>query len=514
MKRIYKLFAILIVSSFMLASCSDELDTVPSGTVSQSQITDLAKSDPSALALILEPMVAGMYGHLVAFNAMGRDVDDEDQDDYGIHSIFHIADLMGEDVVQTSSSYGWYYSDYTLILRDKDYRHPNFVWTYLYKMIKMANDIIVQIPADTEDALLSAFRGQALTTRAYGYHYLVQFYQKTYVGHEEDLAVPLVTEIASETGYPRATMRIIYEQMINDLKEAVILLEGYSRPSKGFVDQNIAYGYLARIYLSMEEWTLAADAANKARLGYAPMSGDEYLDGFKYITNPGWMFGSIVTPELDMVKTGICNFFSFMSSFSYGYAGLTGMHKAIDKRLYDHMSSTDKRKKAFQDPALTTFVAPNGGYSSTTTIPAYVNGKFGKSDDGASNTQDLVYMRVAEMYLIEAEALAASGQAGPASTLLETLIKTRDANYVAPTSNPALLNEIRIQRRIELWGEIGISLFDVKRLKLGINRAYSGSNHPTDAQLVLPSEDWKFTYQLPTREIDNNPDINAEDNNP
>lgn len=512
MKRINKFLAILMVSSLMLASCSDVLDTEPSGTVSQSQITDLAKSNPDALALILEPMLAGMYGHLVAYNSLGNA--SVRHDDHGIKSILHIADMMGEDVVQTSGSYGWYYSDYQLILRDKDYQHPYFVWTYLYKMIKMANDIIVQIPADSDDALLKAFRGQALTTRAYGYHYLVQFYQKTYVGHENDPAVPLVTEVASESGYPRATMSAVYTQMVDDLKEAVLLLEGYSRPSKGLINQSVASGFLARVYLSMEEWELAADAANKARSGYTLMTGNQYLEGFKDIANPEWMFGSIVTGELDIVKSGIVNHFSFISSFSYGYAALTGMHKAIDKRLYDHMSSTDKRKKAFQDPGLTTFVAPNGGYSITMTVPAYVNGKFGRSDDGADNTQDLVYMRAAEMYLIEAEALAARGQTGPASTILQTLIQTRDPNYEAPTSNPALLNEIRIQRRIELWGEIGIAMFDIKRLKVGINRAYAGTNHPTDQQLIVPAEDWKFTYMIPTSEIDNNPDIRPEDNNP
>ena len=511
MKSIYKFLAILTVSSLMFTSCSDVLDTEPSGTVSQSQITELAKSDPSALALILEPMLAGMYGHLVAYNSLGNT--SVRHDDHGIKSILHIADMMGEDVVQTSSSYGWYYSDYKLELRDKDYQHPYFVWTYLYKMIKMANDIIVQIPADVDDNLLKAIRGQALTTRAYGYHYLVQFYQRTYVGHEEAPGVPLVTDVASPDGYPRAPMKDVYQQMVDDLKEAIELLDGYSRSTKGFIDQKVAYGYLARVYLSMEEWGLAADAANKARQGYAPMTGDQYLDGFKYITNPEWMFGSIVTAELPIVQSGIVNHFSFISSFSYGYAALTGMHKAIDKRLYDHMSSTDKRKKAFQDPSLTTFIAPNGGYSTTMTIPAYVNGKFGRSDDGADNTQDLVYMRAAEMYLIEAEALAVQGQTGPAATLLENLIKTRDPNYEAPTANPALLNEIRIQRRIELWGELGIALFDVKRLKTGINRAYAGSNHPDDAKLVVTGEDKRFTYMIPTSEIDNNPKINPEDNN-
>ncbi|SHF87173.1 SusD family protein [Mariniphaga anaerophila] len=510
MKRIYKYLIFIVSGALVLTtSCSDELNTEPKGTVSQSQITKLAESDPAALALVIEPMIAGMYGHLVTFNSMGLSDAQVKHDDHGIKSIFHIADMMGEDVVQTSSSYNWYYHDYLLELRDKDYTHPYFVWQYLYRSIKLANDILAKIPEDAEDSQMKAFRGQALATRAYSYHYLVQFFQKTYVGHEDDPGVPIVTEVESEEGTPRKSMREVYTLMVKDLTDAIKLLDGYSRATKGFIDQSVAYGFLARVYLSMENWEAAADAASKARSGYPIMTGEQYLAGFKYISNPEWMFGSIVTSDLDIVKTGICNHNSFFSSFSYGYASLTGMFKAIDRRLYDHMSDTDSRKLAYQSPDGTTF--PDGGYNGVE-LAAYVNGKFGASDDGADNTQDLVYMRASEMLLIEAEARAEMNQPGEAAALLKELMENRDPNYTVPTSN--LLEEIRQQRRIELWGEIGIALFDIKRLKLGINRDYPGSNHPEDAKLVVPAEDWKFTYMLPTKEIDNNPDVGPEDNNP
>lgn len=507
MKKIYFYIILLTTGIFILSSCSESLDTEPSGRVSKGLIEELAASDPAALALVIEPQIAGMYGQLVAYDTYGGD----NQDDYGISSYLHIADMMGEDVVQTSGSYGWYWSDYNLLLNSNEYRHPAQVWVYFYRLVKLGNDILAQIPATVEaNTALAAYRGQALTMRAFAYHYLVQYFQKTYVGHESDMAVPLVTEVAKDKN-PRATMTEVYAQMIADLNEAIILLDGYTAPTKAMFNKNIAHGILARVYLNMENWALAETEAHAARQGYALMTGEMYLDGFKNLDNVEWMFGSIVTMELDIVKTGICNFPSFMSSFSYGYAGITSMFKAIDKRLYDHMNPTDIRKKAFQAPDLSTF--PNGGYKAVK-LPAYVNGKFGASDDGADNTQDLVYMRAGEMYLIEAEALAAQNKTSEAASLLNEFVKTRDASFVAPTDKVSLLSEIRIQRRIDLWGEIGNALFDVKRLKLGINRAYTGSNHPVDAQLVVPAEAWKFTYQLPKSEVDNNPDISEEDNNP
>ena len=90
-------------------------------------------------------------------------------------------------------------------------------------------------------------------------------------------------------------------------------------------------------------------------------------------------------------------------------------------------------------------------------------------------------------------------------------MENRDPSHFVPSN---VLEEIRKQRRIELWGEIGIALFDIKRLGLGINRNYSGSNHHEDGQLNEDSDSWLFSYQIPTVEIDNNPDITPGDNNP
>jgi starch-binding outer membrane protein, SusD/RagB family len=505
MKNLYRYTFSILVAAFLLSSCSESLDTESSRFVTSDQISDLASSNPDALALVIKPQIEGMYGLLVAFDTYGQDY----HDDYGLASVLHIADMMGEDVVQVSGSYNWYYDDYKFEERMKDDVHPAMIWMYLYRIIKVANDVIGQIPAEATDNTLASYRGQALAMRAMMYHYLVQFYQKTYVGHEDDPAVPLVTEIEMSS-YPRATMRQVYSQMVTDLSSAITLLNGYTRSTKGSIDANVAHGLLARVYLSMENWSLAESEAHAARQGYTPMTGEEYLDGFKNISNHEWMFGSDVTKELEIVQTGICNFPSFVSSFSYGYAALTGMFKAIDKRLYDHMNASDVRKKAYQASDLSTF--PDGGYGGVE-LPAYVNGKFGASDDGADNTQDLVYMRAAEMYLIEAEAMAMQGNTTTQS-FFNTFMQTRDPNYSAPSGMTDLLAEIRTQRRIELWGEIGIGLFDIKRLKLGINRQYDGTNHPVDAQLTIPAESWKFTYQLPKSEVDNNAAIGESDNNP
>ena len=94
-------------------------------------------------------------------------------------------------------------------------------------------------------------------------------------------------------------------------------------------------------------------------------------------------------------------------------------------------------------------------------VAALTNVKFGS----ATYEQDEVYMRVAEAYFIKAEALAS--QATPdypgAQQVLYDIVSTRDAAYTkSSATGQALLDEIRLQKRIEMWGE-GLELDVYKR---------------------------------------------------
>jgi hypothetical protein len=127
-------------------------------------------------------------------------------------------------------------------------------------------------------------------------------------------------------------------------------------------------------------------------------------------------------------------------------------------------------------------------------------------------------MRAAEMFLIEAEALARQGQDAAAITVLESLVKPRFAAYTASSlSGTALIDEILLQRRIELWGE-GFSLFDIKRTKVGLNRPTGSGNHGAPnfnpIVLTLPDASPLFLMRIPQRELDNNPNMTPGDQNP
>jgi len=109
------------------------------------------------------------------------------------------------------------------------------------------------------------------------------------------------------------------------------------------------------------------------------------------------------------------------------------------------------------------------------------------------------------MMLIEAEALYHTNPA-QAHDLLYKLQKNRDVNAVkSANAGPALLEEILLERKKELYGEIGVEWYDAKRLRRGIVR---DSWHRVNlANNPLMPDDKRFYLLIPQSELDANPNI-------
>ena len=115
-------------------------------------------------------------------------------------------------------------------------------------------------------------------------------------------------------------------------------------------------------------------------------------------------------------------------------------------------------------------------------------------------------MRVEEMYLIKAEAMAKAGQDG--KSFLESFVKTyRDPSY---TCNGDVLEAVYFQKRIELWGE-GLIWYDVMRLNKGIDRR--GGGFAATVVFDIKPGDPILLWRLPQTEINANVAISDADNN-
>jgi hypothetical protein len=373
------------------------------------------------------------------------------------------------------------------------------------------NTIIAKIDgASGPQAEKDEIKGQALALRAYSYFNLINYFQHTYKGNETKPGVPLYTE-PTTIGKGRGTVQEVYDQIVDDLTQAESLLTGKTQRHISHVNVKVAQGFRARVALHMEDWATAASYANKAKQGYTLMTTAQYQAGFSK-PNPEWMWGmEVITDQ----ATIYASFYSHMDISTGGYAAL-GTQKKITKALYDQIPAGDVRKSVFRTPG-----------TGTSANPDYNQIKMRVPTPG-SWAADYLFMRAGEMYLIEAEALARQGQDGPAITVLETLVKSRNPAYTAAAlSGAALISEILLQRRIELWGE-GFRLFDIKRLKIGLNRPSGTGNHGgangmtgslagnnyDPVVYTLADQDPRFLFKIPQTEIEANEALELSDQNP
>lgn len=121
------------------------------------------------------------------------------------------------------------------------------------------------------------------------------------------------------------------------------------------------------------------------------------------------------------------------------------------------------------------------------------------------------YMRASEMVLAEAEAAYHNGDETTAKKCLEEINGKRIPGYTCTSTGEALFEEIKLCRRIELWGE-GYNWLDFKRWNMPIVRREWVAGDPTSGNCMkeisceIPTSanhGWMFT--LPNSESDYNP---------
>ena len=177
----------------------------------------------------------------------------------------------------------------------------------------------------------------------------------------------------------------------------------------------------------------------------------------------------------------------------------------ISSDLYEKISDDDIRKKWFG--------VDLGETNTHYKVRQYVQRKFidigstapGFTPTGDTFCSDYIYLRTGEMYFVAAEALYRAGKESEAKTMLTTIMKTRNPKYETSATSDALLQEIELQKRIEMWGE-GRRLFDMKRRNESLDRTHA-INHSAIAPKEVPAGSKLFIYQIPDKELNANSEI-------
>jgi starch-binding outer membrane protein, SusD/RagB family len=498
MKNIIKTFFLFVAVALFTVSCDkDYLNTFPTDQIGAAKALE---NTTNALAS-LNGIHRSMYFQWA------------NQGEAGEGSMNINRDMLGEDLVMTSSGNGWYNTTYQWTAhRGETNTVDYFPWRMYYRIIANANIIINNIDNATGDpALKSAIKGQALCYRAWGHFQLVQLYGKRYdatAAPNSQPGVPIMLT-SNYDGQPRNTVGEVYTQINADLDAAITALTGYTRPNASHFNVNVARGIKARVALTMQDWANAATLAAQARTGYTLMTNTEYKAGFNSYTNREWMWGSAVITDQ---TTYFYSYFAYMSR-NFSSTNIRGNPKAINSSLYNNaaFSATDVRKSVFDPTGLHATLTPP--LSTAFTKKLYTSQKFLAAGE-ADSRGDVVYMRAAEMYLIEAEANARLGQEPAARTALNALRQNREtvpANYVASVNTgQALIDEILLNRRFELWGE-GFRFTDLKRLNLPLNR--TGANHQLSLciETNIAAGDVRWQWLIPKQEMDSNSNMVQND---
>jgi starch-binding outer membrane protein, SusD/RagB family len=500
MKKIIYIFSIAIASIIVTSCSEDYLELRPTSYITNEDLGETALIDPR----IADGNLRGIYNQMVTAYIGGTD----SQEDFGHKSFDLMSDLLSSDLAQVGASYNRFVGLANYIwTADNTISIPNYTgWRFYYRLINSANLIIASnggndvIPES--DAVKGAV-GQAKAIRAFAYFYLSQYYAIKYDAGAEIL--PLYIN-PGEPGKPKSTMGDVYNQIIDDLDSAISLMDGYDRPNKAFLNQNVAKGILAYVYASMgqsDKNVLAKQLADEVINSneFTMMNAAEVTGGFTALSTSGWMWGFDLT---DANNLGLVSWHGFMDYYSYSYQAV-GNFRGIDAGLYARIKANDIRKQQFGAPT------SGGGFTAGAAplIPARKFYNLKKVPFGQLPiTDDYVYMRVTEMYLLSAEMSAVEGDAAAAKTRLKQVLAKRFINpadyaYVDGLSGPALVDEIVFNTKIEFIGE-GKSYLLMKRRQLSNTR---GSNHLNRAGQTIAYDDPMVTFSIPNREITDNPNI-------
>ena len=375
----------------------------------------------------------------------------------------------------------------------------DYLWTRAYPLIYMANAAItgVQQSKSLSTAVANQVLGEAEFMRAFFYFNLVN----------EFGSVPLVTttNYLTNLSIPRTSADTIYAQIISDLQDAQSrLTDNYLDGTNAVTTNRIrpnksaATALLARAYLYTGRWASADSAATIVINNTSQYSLDSL--------NSVFLAGS-TEAIFQLEPTGISGlntpegYWYILSADPATFATATqGKMATLSTSLLNAFEPGDNRQ--------TDWV---GSFTDNSTTPAttyyfpykYKLGNYGN----ASVTEYSMVLRLAEQYLIRAEAEIEQGQTAAGIADLNVLrSRARGAATLAvPNPLPPLsgglsktdaMTALVQERRIELFSEFGHRWYDLKRLPGITNPSGKLADEVMPAATAAKGGTWNDEWEL------------------
>lgn len=469
------ILALMVVGALVVATgCSDEFTDEPrnqTGLVGEVVFANRSLGDAYVTGILRR--YRGQY---------------TSTDSGGLYSLFFARSMKGNDLIQDDA---WYGFDYVHENREPNYRRTVFNWRFNYEIIFHANQLI--FGAENSENLSELDKKELIATgkalRAYHYFQLALDFAPNYTSNPTAAKLPIYLDIITGTtpgGVPSTTQEV-YDLIKSDLQDAIADLPE-TRMGKSYINKSVANGMLAQVLLTtQDDWAGASAAAAAAYGGNASAAvvSTNWAGGFNDMTDQEWLWA--------MYQDAVETTYYFAAPHSMmDHLVLSYQATYINPVFVNQFADTDVRKKFFDI------------YGSATPWKKYITTKFAFSFDA-----DISIMRKSEMVLIDAEAQFNLGNIEVAKDLLFALQSDRDPNATRSTATgAALLDQILLERRKELYGEVGVEFMDAKRLKKSIVR-----DNVHRVVLTVPVDSPLFFLKVPQTEIDRNENIEPSINN-
>jgi|GEM_PF-133046 len=457
-KNIKTASVLLLLTLFL--GCTDKLDVAPDQSILEEVALD---SDENVKKVLL-----GAY-----------DIISDEFFYGGVYQLF--SELLGKkNEIRWAGTFnqpGEVYNKSILATND----FVSSLWLQGYEAINVANNVLGALEVVNEDDRAHV-EGQALFVRALVHFELVKLFGKPYSAGNvtSNLGVPIAltpTRGIDEQSYiPRSTVAQVYERILDDLIAAEEKLDNTN--NFAIAQKTAAAAILSRVYLQMEDYTRARDAAHRA-ITYGQFSVEtSYAKTFNNGKTSPSSADVATTDGIFQAPVSAQDGFNVMHTYwsITAYGARAGDVEVLDNHLSLYNQTTDGNG-AFLDDRLALFYRGEGNDIGT---GAWRSGKW------RFLNSNLSIVRLSEMYLTRAECNARLNTNVGASPL-------SDVNYVYTrhTRLPALvavdLNKILFERKLELAHE-GQAIHDLKRQKLAVDGI--AFDH---VDLLLP---------IPQREID------------
>ncbi|MFT4203484.1 MAG: RagB/SusD family nutrient uptake outer membrane protein [Chitinophagaceae bacterium] len=419
--NISRFLASAALSSVLLLSCSKSF-------IERDPVDQVADATALTTESAMQDALTGVYATYRSTSFYGRD-------------LVIMGDLMADNSYVASSNSGYYTTPYYYTFVNND-SYFTEIWEQGYNIILNTNKIINSSPSGDAETI-GEIRSQAYALRALAYFRMVNIYARPYTYDSEGDGISVVLTDSSDAKPARNTIAEVYSQIISDYKAALDSAPAYS--SSVTVSQYAIEGLLANAYLYMGDYTNA--------LSYA----EDVIDnsGFSLIGNTStayvsfWSNAAVQTDqtevmfEIDANSVNNNGYGDFAGQYANGYSQIF-----CDTAFYASYTSTDVRKSVLTQDEETGVV--------------YVD----KFPNAANSDRDNIkVIRLAEVYLVAAEAAYRTGDEATALTYLNALAQQRDPSLTAYTSTgTTLLSDIETERRKELAFE-GNRLYDENRLE-------------------------------------------------